>query len=478
LERDHHPALPLNTQGAAGLQPATPEFRMRAPDEVLMLEPDLNGQSSDLAPAKPSLPPSSDTHGWEALLTGSDRERAGDALEAILRAFDDVDPDLLGPSLDGGAAGVALLFGYATLSGSGSARSQFHQRTHAWLDQAVAQSERMAGNLSLYLGYTGLGWAADHLIHQRLLAVDEDPNIDLDQALLDHLHPRTWKGRAELVEGLAGLGLYAIDRRGRGRSPMILARVLQILDDRAERGPEGLAWFDGPEVLYPQALEAMPDGLFNLGLSHGNPGVLGFLAEAAPLSPKAGRLLEEAAAWLVAQKDPHPDGSFYGFGFARGQRSRNPDGSRLSWCYGDLGISLVMLLAARRHHRVDWEREALALGRACATRPDPFRGVDEAGLCHGALGNGHLFNRLYQATGAPEARVAALAMYHAGLERWETGVKVSGSVARAAGTGDARADLELLRGAAGVGLALLAGTTTIEPQWDRHLLTHVSPDGR
>ena len=89
-------------------------------------------------------------------------------------------------------------------------------------------------------------------------------------------------GLPELVNGLAGLGLYALDRgRPAAASAAILERVLERLGTSCERTAEGLAWYDAPELLYPEALKAMPEGLFDLGVAHGNAGVAGFLAEAA-----------------------------------------------------------------------------------------------------------------------------------------------------------------------------------------------------
>jgi len=69
-----------------------------------------------------------------------------------------------------------------------------------------------------------------------------------------------------------------------------------------------------------------------------------------------------------------------------------------------------------------------------------------AGFCHGAIGLAHIFNRLYQANGEPVFREAA--------RRWFGHVL----------------DESQLEGAAGIGLALLAAMTPLEPRWDRLFL--------
>jgi hypothetical protein len=105
--------------------------------------------------------------------------------------------------------------------------------------------------------------------------------------------------------------------------------------------------------------------------------------------------------------------------------------------------------------------------------------VRDAGLCHGAAGLGHLFNRLYQATGHPELLVVARSWLERALAMRSLDRGVGGFVAwgpDAQGELDWRNDPSLLNGAAGVALALLAATTPIEPAWDRFLL--LSPTHR
>jgi hypothetical protein len=100
-------------------------------------------------------------------------------------------------------------------------------------------------------------------------------------------------------------------------------------------------------------------------------------------------------------------------------------------------------------------------------------GVVDAGLCHGAAGDAHLFNRLYQATGDPAFAEAARHWYERALDLRRPDEGFAGFPS----WGPDRdrkmtwiADAGFLTGAAGVGLAMLAATTPIEPQWDRLLL--------
>lgn len=415
--------------------------------------------------------------GWQPTLSPDLQTRAQEALDAILALSDPSRADL-GPSLSGGHAGFAVLLAYAALAKDDE---RYRAKALAHLEAAVERLAWCADYPWLFAGYAGVAWTVEHLTHLGFLDAEEDLNVEIDEALLKHLR-EGWTGLPELIAGLAGVGLYALDRKGRGRSLELLDRVLTLLEQKAERTPEGLAWFDAPETLHPMTLEQNPEGFFNLGTSHGNPGVIGFLAEVVALGgihkERALTLLEPAIEWLLAQQSPHANGSRYGSGFARNETEKNQMGSRLSWCYGDLGIVPVLLLAARATGNARWEAAALDLARACATRPDPFTGVNDAGLCHGAFGNAHLFTRLFQATGESLFLEAATLFYRKGLDLRRETPEAAGFVSfHPSQPGEATREpfipsIGLLEGAIGIGLAILAATSPVEPCWDRHLMAH------
>jgi hypothetical protein len=102
----------------------------------------------------------------------------------------------------------------------------------------------------------------------------------------------------------------------------------------------------------------------------------------------------------------------------------------------------------------------------------------DAGLCHGAAGLAHLFNRMFQATGDPALGEAARGWYARTLDARRPGRGIGGIAARVSESdGGSRwvADPGLLTGAAGVALALLAGVSSVDPAWDRLLLVSPPP---
>jgi len=221
-----------------------------------------------------------------------------------------------------------------------------------------------------------------------------------------------------------------------------------------------------------------PNGHYDLGLAHGVPGVIAFLGRVCSLNlggaamltkaqAKAQSLLDGAVPWLLAQKRTASKSSV--FPHFTGSDIR-PTSSRVAWCYGDLGIATALLAAAWGRNNTKWREEAFRLARNAARRTASESGVKDCGLCHGAAGVGHLFNRLFQGTGDPLFKEAALSWFHRTLRMRRASEGIAGFFALELGSSGrlrSTAKVGLLAGATGVALALLAAATNVEPSWDR-----------
>jgi hypothetical protein len=310
-----------------------------------------------------------------------------------------------------------------------------------------------------------------------------DPALDVGRLLAGHLGHRPWNGDYDLVGGLVGYGVWAVERLPRPAGREAVDRVVARLGELAERRPDGITWLTPPEHLPATDAARHPRGAYNLGVAHGVPGVIGLLGtlRARGLDvPGAAQLLSGAVAWLLRQRLPPGAASRLPYCVAPGAE---PQPARLAWCYGDLGVALVLLVAARATGEKDWERQALDLAGAAAGRLRHLAGVVDGGLCHGAAGLAHLYNRLHQATGEPRFRRECLAWIEhllalrrpecgiAGWQAWRATHR--GDTAPAAGGWGT--DAGFLTGGAGIGLALLAALSVEEPAWDGALLCSVPP---
>jgi lantibiotic modifying enzyme len=413
---------------------------------------------------------------WRPLLEGREEERAREALAEIAAALaSEAGARREGVSVAGGQAGIALFYAYLEADSPGQG---YGEESVACLDSSIDALGTVDIGPELYSGFSGVAWAVDHLQGRLVEPDDDDPNEQIDEAVRECL-AAPWAGDYDLITGLVGFGVYALERLRRPTAAGVVSRILDHLESSGERDDSGLRWFTPPRLLWEGALLTAPEGLYNLGVAHGVPGVIGFLAalcEAGVETERARKMLAECVPWLLAQQVGWEDSAVFPSVTGPGLKSTP---SRLAWCYGDAGIAATLLRAARAAGEPAWEAEALRIALIGARRPMEECGVVDAGLCHGSAGLVHIFNRLWQATGEPEFKAAALCWAGHVLDIRQPGEGIGGYLTWEPETpmGDFiwQKRAGFLSGTTGIGLALLAAVSPVEPEWDRLLLTTLSP---
>jgi hypothetical protein len=352
------------------------------------------------------------------------------------------------------------------------------------LDRAIETLATAAIRPSLHGGFAGIAWIAEHV--QELLGVaGDDGNAGIDAALLRMVDAGPWPFGHDLVAGLAGIGVYALARVDRPGGAALLGRVVARLDEMSENHGDGACFFTRPEWLSPPVRAHFPHGFHELGMAHGTPGVIAFLARAhatGQAGERAAPLARAATRWLLGQsvgQRPGPargqeDGDSFPARLVAHPRPAAEPAPHLAWCSGDAGVALGLLGAGRRLAEPAWIETALALARAAATRPGQTALVVDAGLCHGAAGLAHLFQRFFQVTGEALFRDAALAWLERTLDLRTPGAGIAGYQSRSQAPASAairwQDDPSLIHGATGIALALLAAVAPVEPGWDRLFL--------
>jgi lantibiotic modifying enzyme len=415
---------------------------------------------------------------WTPLLTGAAADEARAAVLEIAGALSD--PGQNHPERDNaeftlgmGHAGIALFFAYLSRSFPGAG---YEDVALQYLEEAVDSLSARVSPAALYHGVAGIAWVVEHF--EGWLIEPETEGDDLneasDEVILESLAVPSWTDDYDLINGLVGLGVYALARRPRPSATEALSRVVRHLEATAEVQTRGLTWWTPPERLWgPLREAAAPKGFYNLGVAHGVAGVIPFLADccaAGVETEKARALLGGAVDWLLSQK---LEGDRFLFPDFVGPEIQ-PRGSMLAWCYGDVGIAGTLLRAAQAVGEPAWKEEALGIARRAAAFSEQEANVRDCCLCHGAIGLGHQFHRLFHATGDLRFRRASLSWYGRGLEGRRPGEPIGGYVALEPRS--FQGDFEqvprrgFLVGSAGIGLGLLAAIQPVEPAWDRLLL--------
>jgi hypothetical protein len=171
------------------------------------------------------------------------------------------------------------------------------------------------------------------------------------------------------------------------------------------------------------------------GVASGLGGMLYLLDQAAAAgvdAPRAGRLLSTGIKVLLDRRTESPNSC--------------------CWSEGELGIAAVCLQVGPRAGPVECRHWATRLMERCLEAT--IAGHDLS-LVNGAAGAGHLWNRISRMGGGARCREASLKWWTRAIELYE-------GTTPAADT----AGVEFLGGVAGMGLALLAALTPIEPAWD------------
>lgn len=390
----------------------------------------------------------------------------------------------------------ALLYGYLAL-----AQNDFDWAIRATecLNQAIDEAAQQFRALGLFGGVSGLGWTVEHLsqfLNQIFVLaegqtsrdaatgeagaegdpeLEEDANAQIDEAILRNLRHFNSSSPYDLISGLVGYGVYFLERLPKDTAVQGIQLVFEQLEALAEQTNTGTTWHSGPDLLPAWQRAECPNGYYNLGVAHGIPGVIHFLSEVSALTivsrQRSHELLEAAVNWLISQRRPAGSLSTFSAWIVPGEE---PLDCRLAWCYGDIGILSVLLQAARRAGREDWQNFANDLLDHCLAWPPVKSGVGDAALCHGAVGVAHIFNRIYHSENDPRCLNAALAWLDLALTMREPGAGVGGfcSLTKPDPYGPIvwEANPNFLDGAIGVALALLAALTPVAPAWDRMLL--------
>jgi hypothetical protein len=403
---------------------------------------------------------------WKPLFAESEATAYRAAIVAIRDAF----PDRPAHFVDWG---VPLLHHYFAVA-SGSLGDK--RRTELCRREVRHAIATMPLRPALYGGVAGAGWLLAHLDRLRARSPEDREYRELDEALLQFV--RSWDGaNYDLISGIVGIGVYFLERWPHAIAADGLRRVVASLEAHAEISSDEATWFTPATMLPPWQRTQAPDGYYNLGIAHGVPGVLAFLCEvrqhdiASAATLRA--LISMAFRWIRRRR-------LETGGFSTWVGANMPSvRARLSWCYGELGLSLPLLMAARAMGDAEAEEFALRVAIDAAARRDTTS-IYDAGLCHGAAGNGHLFNRLFQATGLEEFRVAARFWFGValgmrvegtaagGFRAWRPQISAGGQVSPCWEESHA-----FLDGSSGIALAFLSAVAPIEPAWDRVLLASV-----
>ncbi|PKF75849.1 lanthionine synthetase LanC family protein [Chryseobacterium sp. PMSZPI] len=266
----------------------------------------------------------------------------------------------------------------------------------------------------------------------------------------------------DFLHGAVGIGFYFLERYKAGdfQSEKSLESLLKFLNDSEIRNQDTIKWKN-------------TEGIVNISLSHGMSSIILFLVEVYKSDFQSrydiAGLIEGAVNFVLTQEiDPEKYGSYYPSASLQveGQIYK----SRLAWCYGDLGVAIMLRKASETFNQPLWKEKSAAIFQHAATRRNKNETtVMDAGLCHGSAGVFLIFYKEFLKTGHTLYAEAAQLWLNKTLEFYDEDPLHFSRVSYNSTTNAYTESSCLLDGTSGVGLALLLVLQN-KSDWSKFLL--------
>lgn len=185
-------------------------------------------------------------------------------------------------------------------------------------------------------GISGIAWLCNHI--ESKWGYIEDSNTilrALDNRIEKQLQFYLQNGYWDYLHGYSGVGVYFVDRCNHNlHAENVLDLIINTLSESIEKIDKYYSW---------RVNIGKPNRYCNISLSHGVSGILGFLNKCSNKYKhnKLNYLIDICIDYLLSEKYENPINQSYFPTFSKMDKIFS--GSRLGWCYGDLGISWILL---------------------------------------------------------------------------------------------------------------------------------------
>ncbi len=322
-------------------------------------------------------------------------------------------------------------------------------------------------------GIAGAGWVVEHLSEEGFVEIDTDGLLsDLDAYLYDIMVIDITNNNYDFLHGAIGYGYYFLKRFQNTKSEKLkvrytefLIKLLKHLQQLSIKNEKGIKWV---------SVIDKTTGVqgYNLSLSHGISSIINFLSRLhkyLEFRQSVVPLLKGAISFVLNYENEEEGALSLFPSWVSDPYEKNS--SRLSWCYGDLGLGVSLRIAAIALKDDDLYNKSLVILKHSAhrrTKEQSF--VKDSAICHGAFGNALIFSRLYKETQDSLFQETASYWMKEGIamatfEDGYVGYKQWG--------GDEigwKNEIGFLTGIAGIGMTILFYLSDFETSWDECLM--------
>lgn len=288
-------------------------------------------------------------------------------------------------------------------------------------------------------------------------------------------------GNFDFMHGYLGACLFLLEEDNNGKNYDVFNASIKNLKMIAKPQLKGLGWISDWEVkINYHNLSSQIDGVkldCNIGLSHGSPGIILILAKLQSRYKQLhiSSLLNAALECLLNEESiVFKKKSGYYYPVYSGDLGKSSKG-QLAWCYSDLGISIMYYKLWELTGEFELFERASRIATSCAEKKLNETPTMNSGLCHGAAGVAHMFNKIYQITKEEKYKICANYWYSVLFDKFlviNKKTKIIQPIDLDKKTLERKIlkDNGFLSGLAGIGLSINSVISPIKPNWDKLLL--------
>lgn len=323
-------------------------------------------------------------------------------------------------------------------------------------------------------GIAGAGWVLEFLNQEGFIEIDNDELLSaLDEYLFEAMKSNIKSEYFDFLHGALGYGMYFFKRYQNTNSLKLkstyrdfIGYLITGMKDASKKDDRGIWW------KYELRKKDNLTGV-NLSLSHGMSSAINFLSRIYvydDFKEQVEELLTGAVQFVIHQQYKDKEGaSLFPSWIVDSEESYV--NSRLAWCYGDLGVGISILHAAKVLQNKAYKELALEVLKHTTKRTDADEArIVDAGLCHGSYGLVMIYQYIYQQTQDEVFKNAAdLWMTHSlSIDTHKEGY--AGYMVWRGGENEWLNEASMLEGIAGIGLAIISYLNPDMTIWNECLL--------
>ncbi|NJI73233.1 hypothetical protein HCX49_08445 [Sphingobacterium kitahiroshimense] len=367
------------------------------------------------------------------------------------------------PFLFGDMGGSILFYFYL---GRQLNQIKFEDYGRGMLEHLLKKLRHVSLNGSLCSGMAGVAWLLDICLLEGF--IEEDPNDiipDIDFQLAAWVNERFIEGNYDYLHGGTGTYIYLLHRY---RQKKLCKSIVEKMTDNLLDGnidiDQHLTYFPFYEVANNRS---RPDQI-NLGISHGNVSIIHALMLAKESGIRVQKVTDTLAKLFnlieLITKQSH-NHFYFPFIIERGDFSEKKS-SRIAWCYGDLGNSIILLNAAKIMKNDNIEERCTDILNNIPLIPFDKQGIMDSGLCHGLIGNSLMYSHLLNKYSESKYKQQMEFYLNIYLKKFPSSEEFQKNYISGIGY---RENYTLLEGISGIGLGLLSILNN-DMQWKKILL--------